>query len=55
MDASLRLFEVAAIAPYWWIRPLVAVALIYVFWKSARGQWQALKQPVGRDDSLLVG
>ncbi len=42
IDSSLRLFEVAAIAPSWWITPLVGFALVYVFLKTARSKWRSL-------------
>jgi hypothetical protein len=41
-DAALRLFEFAAITPYWWITPLVAIALLYVFFKTLRTAWVSL-------------
>lgn len=42
IDAAWRLVDVAVVAPYWWLTPLVATALIYVFAKTTRTAWLSL-------------
>lgn len=42
IDAAWRLGDVAVVAPYWWLTPLVAIALIYVFAKTSRTAWLSL-------------
>jgi hypothetical protein len=42
VDAGWRLVDVAVIAPYWWLMPLVGFALIYVLLKTTRKVWLSL-------------
>lgn len=42
IDAAWRLLDMAVVAPMWWLTPLVAVALIYVFAKTTRKSWLSL-------------
>ena len=51
IDSAFRLFEVAAIAPYWWVKPLVAFALVYVWFRTAQKHWQKLAIPTASHGS----